>query len=60
MVALARRRLGDNVALHVVDLSDRLPFADGAFDDVVASGITWRTGGRRRPSCGECSGPAAG
>ncbi|MEV6780966.1 class I SAM-dependent methyltransferase [Streptomyces sp. NPDC051098] len=37
MLALARRRLGDGVALHVVDLSDRLPFDDGAFDDVVAS-----------------------
>lgn len=37
MLALARRRLGDDVALHVVDLSDRLPFDDDAFDDVVAS-----------------------
>ncbi|MFD5061890.1 class I SAM-dependent methyltransferase [Streptomyces sp. NPDC058394] len=37
MLALARRRLGDDVALHVVDLSDRLPFDDGEFDDVVAS-----------------------
>ncbi|MFD6287611.1 class I SAM-dependent methyltransferase [Streptomyces sp. NPDC060205] len=37
MVALARRRLGDDVALHVADLSDRLPFEDGAFDDVIAS-----------------------
>jgi SAM-dependent methyltransferase len=37
MLALARRRLGDDVALHVVDLNDPLPFADGAFDDVVAS-----------------------
>ncbi|MFI1618808.1 class I SAM-dependent methyltransferase [Streptomyces lydicus] len=37
MLALARRRLGDDVALHVADVSDRLPFADGAFDDVVAS-----------------------
>jgi ubiquinone/menaquinone biosynthesis C-methylase UbiE len=37
MLALARRRLGDDVALHMVDLRDRLPFADGAFDDVVAS-----------------------
>jgi SAM-dependent methyltransferase len=37
MVALAKRRLGDDVTLHVVDLRDRLPFADGAFDDVVAS-----------------------
>ncbi|GGQ46116.1 class I SAM-dependent methyltransferase [Streptomyces mutabilis] len=37
MLALARRRLGDDVALHVADLSDRLPIDDGAFDDVVAS-----------------------
>src|SRR5215813_11855779 len=29
MLALARRRLGDDVPLHVADLSDRLPFADG-------------------------------
>jgi ubiquinone/menaquinone biosynthesis C-methylase UbiE len=37
MLALARRRLGDDVALHVADLSDPLPFDDGTFDDVVAS-----------------------
>ncbi|MEV4116035.1 class I SAM-dependent methyltransferase [Nonomuraea sp. NPDC049695] len=37
MLAIARRRLGDDADLHVVDVSDRLPFADGAFDDVVAS-----------------------
>ncbi|MGV9249550.1 methyltransferase domain-containing protein [Streptomyces sp. NPDC003710] len=37
MLALARRRLGEDADLHLVDLSDRLPFADGAFDDVVAS-----------------------
>jgi SAM-dependent methyltransferase len=37
MLALARRRLGDGAALHRVDLNDRLPFDDGAFDDVVAS-----------------------
>ncbi|RPK60772.1 Malonyl-[acyl-carrier protein] O-methyltransferase [Streptomyces sp. ADI96-02] len=37
MLALARRRLGDDVALHEGDLSDPLPFADAAFDDVVAS-----------------------
>jgi SAM-dependent methyltransferase len=37
MLALARRRLGDDVPLHLADLSGRLPFADGAFDDVVAS-----------------------
>ncbi|MFI6575512.1 class I SAM-dependent methyltransferase [Nocardiopsis sp. NPDC050513] len=37
MLALARRRLGDDADLRVVDLSGPLPFADGAFDDVVAS-----------------------
>jgi ubiquinone/menaquinone biosynthesis C-methylase UbiE len=37
MVELARRRLGENAALHVADLSRPLPFADAAFDDVVAS-----------------------
>ncbi|MFF8607143.1 class I SAM-dependent methyltransferase [Streptomyces sp. NPDC015346] len=37
MLALARRRLGDDVPLHLVDLSEPLPFDDGAFDDVVAS-----------------------
>ncbi|MFJ4694257.1 class I SAM-dependent methyltransferase [Streptomyces sp. NPDC088766] len=37
MPASARRRLGDDADLHVADLNDPLPFADGAFDDVVAS-----------------------
>ncbi|MFI7613583.1 class I SAM-dependent methyltransferase [Nonomuraea terrae] len=37
MLAIARRRLGDDADLRVVDLRDPLPFADGAFDDVVAS-----------------------
>src|SRR5689334_17124983 len=37
MVELARQRLGDDVALHVADLSRPLPFPDGAFDDVVMS-----------------------
>jgi SAM-dependent methyltransferase len=37
MVELARQRLGEDAALHVADLSQPLPFADGAFDDVVAS-----------------------
>ncbi|WP_240529615.1 class I SAM-dependent methyltransferase [Streptomyces mangrovisoli] len=37
MLALARRRLGDDVALHLADLRERLPFEDGAFDDVLAS-----------------------
>ncbi|WP_433414251.1 methyltransferase domain-containing protein [Microtetraspora malaysiensis] len=37
MLALARRRLGADAALHMVDLRDPLPFADDAFDDVVAS-----------------------
>lgn len=37
MLQLARRRLGDHADLHHADLRDPLPFADGAFDDVVAS-----------------------
>ncbi|MGP3971511.1 class I SAM-dependent methyltransferase [Streptomyces sp. 6N223] len=37
MVELARRRLGADADLHVADLSDPLPFTDGAFDDVLAS-----------------------
>ncbi|QUX27432.1 class I SAM-dependent methyltransferase [Nocardiopsis akebiae] len=37
MLALARRRLGDDADLRLADLSDPLPFGDGAFDDVVAS-----------------------
>ncbi|MFI2713563.1 class I SAM-dependent methyltransferase [Micromonospora sp. NPDC018662] len=37
MVELARRRLGDDATLLVADLGTPLPFADGVFDDVVAS-----------------------
>jgi SAM-dependent methyltransferase len=37
MIELARRRLGEQAALSVADVSQPLPFADGAFDDVVAS-----------------------
>ncbi|MBF6426890.1 class I SAM-dependent methyltransferase [Nocardia cyriacigeorgica] len=37
MVELARRRLGADAALHVADISGRLPFTDRAFDDVIAS-----------------------
>lgn len=37
MVELARRRLGADADLRVADLRDPLPFADGAFDDVLAS-----------------------
>ncbi|MFF9564361.1 class I SAM-dependent methyltransferase [Leifsonia sp. NPDC014704] len=37
MIELARRRLGDQVPLHVADLASSLPFADDAFDDVMAS-----------------------
>ncbi|WP_198415821.1 class I SAM-dependent methyltransferase [Cryobacterium glaciale] len=37
MVELARQRLGEEAELHVADLGQPLPFADGAFDDVVAS-----------------------
>ncbi|WP_086681754.1 class I SAM-dependent methyltransferase [Amycolatopsis pretoriensis] len=37
MVEHARRRLGADADLRVADLADPLPFADDAFDDVVAS-----------------------
>ncbi|GAB3717656.1 class I SAM-dependent methyltransferase [Nocardiopsis nanhaiensis] len=37
MVKLARQRLGEDADLRVADLDRPLPFADGAFDDVVAS-----------------------
>jgi ubiquinone/menaquinone biosynthesis C-methylase UbiE len=37
MLELARRRLGDGADLLVADLGRPLPFADGAFDDVIAS-----------------------
>nr|WP_241562162.1 class I SAM-dependent methyltransferase [Streptomyces hoynatensis] len=37
LVELARRRLGADADLHVADLRDPLPFADGTFDDVLAS-----------------------
>lgn len=37
MLDLARRRVGADVALHLADLNDPLPFDDAAFDDVVAS-----------------------
>jgi SAM-dependent methyltransferase len=37
MLAVARRRLGPDADLQVADLAKPLPFADGAFDDVVAS-----------------------
>ena len=37
MLAIAERRLGDDVALHLADLRRPLPFEDGAFDLVVAS-----------------------
>lgn len=37
MLAIAKRRLGDEVRLELADLSDPLPFGDGAFDLVIAS-----------------------
>lgn len=37
MLELARRRLGSDANLQMADLSDPLPFPDGAFDDVIAS-----------------------
>ncbi len=37
MVALARRRLGDDATVLVADIAAPLPFRTGEFDDVVAS-----------------------
>ena len=37
MIELARKRLGEDVDLTVGDLAKPLPYADAAFDDVVAS-----------------------
>ncbi|MER7417055.1 class I SAM-dependent methyltransferase [Micromonospora peucetia] len=37
MIELARKRLGEDADLRVADISLPLPFADGAFDDVVVS-----------------------
>ncbi|MBB6119997.1 class I SAM-dependent methyltransferase [Nocardiopsis algeriensis] len=37
MIELARKRLGDDADLHVLDISGKLPFPDGRFDDAVAS-----------------------
>lgn len=37
MLAMARRRLGDDADLRVADLASPLPFLDDAFDDVIAS-----------------------
>lgn len=37
MIELARRRLGEGADLTVADLAKPLPYADAAFDDVVAS-----------------------
>ncbi|WP_328334653.1 class I SAM-dependent methyltransferase [Kribbella sp. NBC_00382] len=37
MIELARRRLGEDVELTVADLAKPLPYADAAFDDVMAS-----------------------
>lgn len=37
MIELARRRLGEDADVIVADLAEPLPYADAAFDDVVAS-----------------------
>jgi SAM-dependent methyltransferase len=37
MLEQARRRLGDDADLRVAELGCPLPYADGAFDDVIAS-----------------------
>ena len=35
MLELARRRLGPDTDLHLVDLADPLPFPDSSLDDVI-------------------------
>jgi SAM-dependent methyltransferase len=37
LLAIARERLGAGVPLHQADLAEPLPFADGAFDVILAS-----------------------
>ena len=37
MLELARERLGEDADLQVADISQPLPYADGAFDDVIVS-----------------------
>ncbi|MFD2471073.1 class I SAM-dependent methyltransferase [Amycolatopsis silviterrae] len=37
MIRLARQRLGDDADLRVADISQPLPYTDGAFDDVIAA-----------------------
>lgn len=37
MVGLARKRLGEDADLRVADLSQPLPYADQAFDDVISA-----------------------
>jgi len=39
MLELARRRLGPEADLHLADLGRPLPFADNAFDDVIACSV---------------------
>ena len=48
MLELARR-LGAGADLYVADLGSPLPFADGAFDDVVASLVLHCLEGRAAP-----------
>lgn len=60
MLELARQRLGDDADLHVADISQPLPFDDGAFDDVVFRSCctTSRTGRPRWLSYDAFSSPA--
>jgi SAM-dependent methyltransferase len=37
MLELARKRLGPDADLRIADLAEPLPYADGAFDDVIAA-----------------------
>lgn len=62
MLELARRRLGEGADLRVADLGS--PFPTPTTRSTTSSRpwccTTWRTGGRRWPSCGACSSPAGG
>ena len=56
MLELARRRLGADADLHVADLDSRCrsPTARSTTSPRRWYCTTWKTGGRRWPSCGAC------
>jgi predicted TPR repeat methyltransferase len=62
MLALARRRLGGDADLQLADLAARCrsPTARSTTSSRPWCCTTWRTGGRRWPSCDAYSSPAVG